>query len=494
MLSKENIPDMTSSLNATTIITRSDDSDGDDRTNTKVVVQPAASILKTQEGHSSATTPIAISNATTDPLGTTSTSHDSTIPVTNRIVNETDEASQQQQQQNIDINEAAGDPVKVVREAENPATHDTGSVMTSDSKYDTKNGKKDPNLNQNTDGSTNNNTTIDRNTTSVSPQKRKQQHTSNGTHAKSTTSPSNEKEKSHEETAPPVIDLQRPVKRARTAYFLYLDDCRNSIQKEVRLYTPSYIRFVLFVRKDTIFRMCLLTHSILSLCFLVQNPGVNVATMAKILGQRWSAMSDDEKQPYQDRAALERERVHTATEAWKRAAMAAGRNVSVDLNTSHPSNPNNTTTTNSNGISSMILPVGRVRKICKLDPDVRGISKEAILLITKMTELFTVQLGKECIQTAHIQNRRTLLPQDVVDVCNVRESFFFLKDDVTDLHRQQVKVKQSVQQQQQRDKGHVSAAPKTTKASQRSSNNNVTSSTVASASSKPLTDYFKPVA
>jgi hypothetical protein len=31
----------------------------------------------------------------------------------------------------------------------------------------------------------------------------------------------------------PMIDLQRPVKRARTAYFLFLDDYRSTIQKEV---------------------------------------------------------------------------------------------------------------------------------------------------------------------------------------------------------------------------------------------------------------------
>ncbi len=31
------------------------------------------------------------------------------------------------------------------------------------------------------------------------------------------------------------IDLQRPVKRARTAYFLFLDDFRSTVQKEVKM-------------------------------------------------------------------------------------------------------------------------------------------------------------------------------------------------------------------------------------------------------------------
>ena len=113
-------------------------------------------------------------------------------------------------------------------------------------------------------------------------------------------------------------------------------------------------------------------------------------------------------------------------------------------------------------------------------PHVRGISKEALLLITKVTEMVTIQLGEECIKTAHIQNRRTLVPQDIVDVCHVRESFFFLKDDITDLHRQQ--KLQKVTKQPQQPNGNVS----------RKGNTSTTATTTTS--SKSLTDYFKPIA
>ncbi len=202
-----------------------------------------------------------------------------------------------------------------------------------------------------------------------------------------------------------------------------------------------------------------------------KNPGASVATIARILGQRWSAMSDDDKQPYHARALIERERVAAATEAWKKAAVAAGKNI---LNVVDNKQQN----TNDNGVASIVIPVGRVRKICRLDPDVRGISKEALLLITKVTEMVTIQLGQECIKTAHIQNRRTLLPQDIVDVCNVRESFFFLKDDITDLHRQQ--------QKNQKAKPSLQNG---TNASHPRKGQDTTMTT-----SKSLTDYFKPVA
>jgi histone H3/H4 len=194
-------------------------------------------------------------------------------------------------------------------------------------------------------------------------------------------------------------------------------------------------------------------------------------------------MSDDEKQPYHTRSLIERERVTAATEAWKKAAVAAGKNILCTAESNLDDSTRDTNKTRRNGATSIVLPVARVRKICRLDPDVRGISKEALLLITKATEMATVQLGQECIKTAHIQNRRTLLPQDIVDVCNIRESFFFVKDDITDLHRQQQKVVKTKQQQ------NGSAG------TQRKGNGNGTSSTFTTVpTTKTLTDYFKPVA
>ncbi len=81
----------------------------------------------------------------------------------------------------------------------------------------------------------------------------------------------------------------------------------------------------------------------------------------------------------------------------------------------------------------MIFPVGRIRKICKLDPDVKGISKESALLITKATELFCTKLGGECVIMAQMQNRRKLVPEDVAEVCSAKEVFMFLRLDMLDL-------------------------------------------------------------
>lgn len=87
---------------------------------------------------------------------------------------------------------------------------------------------------------------------------------------------------------------------------------------------------------------------------------------------------------------------------------------------------------------AVIFPIGRIRKICKLDPDVKGISKESSLLIARATELFCTKLGRECVMMAQMQNRRKLMPDDVVEVCSIKERFMFLKPDLIDLRRAQI--------------------------------------------------------
>ena len=213
---------------------------------------------------------------------------------------------------------------------------------------------------------------------------------------------------------------KRPVKRARTAYFVFADERRPEVQK--------------------------------------QHVGEGVAAIGRALGQLWSTLTDEEKQVYQQKAAAERERVARDLEAWNKAH---GDKPSVDevfknCSAAAPHDP-----------SALGYPSARVRKICKLDPEVRGLSKEALLLVTKAAELTTVKLGIESVRVAQIQNRRKLLPEDVAMVCRTRDQFAFLKQDVLDLVREQ-------QQQQQDGK---------------KTNNKGNKQTITS---NPITSYFAP--
>ena len=94
----------------------------------------------------------------------------------------------------------------------------------------------------------------------------------------------------------------------------------------------------------------------------LQNPGEGVAVVARILGQKWSALSPEEKEKYQMRAAEERERVSKELEAYK----AAGGIIEDSSSGGGPKDPN-----------ALIFPVARIKKIAKLDTEVKGMSKEA---------------------------------------------------------------------------------------------------------------------
>ena len=111
---------------------------------------------------------------------------------------------------------------------------------------------------------------------------------------------------------------------------------------------------------------------------------------ARLLGQLWKSLKNEEKAVYQKQAAQERERVSREMEEW----LAAGGSLNdvsdiVGGNATGLKDP-----------SALVFPMARIRKICKLDPEVRGMSKEALLLITKCAELATGKLGKESVRVA----------------------------------------------------------------------------------------------
>merc|ERR1711862_655936 len=92
----------------------------------------------------------------------------------------------------------------------------------------------------------------------------------------------------------------------------------------------------------------------------------------------------------------------------------------------------------------LTIPNGRMKKIVKLDPELKSISKEAILLLTKSCELFTSKLGIDSYRVAQIQNKRkTLLLDDMLEICSSREQFLFLKDDMKDIKVELLNQKKS---------------------------------------------------
>jgi hypothetical protein len=81
--------------------------------------------------------------------------------------------------------------------------------------------------------------------------------------------------------APIICTTKRPVKRSKTAYFIFMDEKRPEVQK--------------------------------------QHAGEGVAAFGRALGLLWGNLTPEEKAVYQAKAAVERERVAQELVAWKAA-------------------------------------------------------------------------------------------------------------------------------------------------------------------------------
>lgn len=76
----------------------------------------------------------------------------------------------------------------------------------------------------------------------------------------------------------------------------------------------------------------------------------------------------------------------------------------------------------------MQLPPGRVRGIINLDEETGLIAKDALVLITKATELFIQDLaGVNAISAKH-SKRKTLQVQDILAAAHTFDRFYFIKD------------------------------------------------------------------
>ena len=204
--------------------------------------------------------------------------------------------------------------------------------------------------------------------------------------------PSNAPPTSNEEDNTPLPTL--PLKKGRTAYFIFANDKREELKQKYQ--------------------------------------GEGVAALSKATGELWKQLQPAEKEVYETQAAQEREKYRVDKQrlidagVWPESGGGSGGGGANDAGEYDE--------------DGILFPIGRIRKICKLDGDVKGMSKEATLLVAKATELFASKLGSEVVTMAQMSNRRKLLPDDVVEVCSVKERFMFLKDDLQDLIHEQKEV------------------------------------------------------
>eukprot|EP01134_Creolimax_fragrantissima_P001915 CFRG1915T1 len=75
-----------------------------------------------------------------------------------------------------------------------------------------------------------------------------------------------------------------------------------------------------------------------------------------------------------------------------------------------------------------ILPLARIKKIMKLDEDVKMISAEALILFSKALEIFIRELGMRSWGHTEENKRRTLQRNDIAMAVSRNDTFDFLID------------------------------------------------------------------
>ena len=140
-----------------------------------------------------------------------------------------------------------------------------------------------------------------------------------------------------------------------------------------------------------------------------------MAEQSKALGARWAGLSDDEKKQYEVTAAEDKERYQREI-----AEQLAAGHVQPAANKKHNEEllPHET-----------VIPIGRVKRTCKLDPEVKNITKEATAVVAKATEHFIALIAEQSYKISALSGRRTVKPEDIRDCVHRLPHFEFLRDD-----------------------------------------------------------------
>ncbi|WKX97672.1 hypothetical protein Q1695_013386 [Nippostrongylus brasiliensis] len=83
-------------------------------------------------------------------------------------------------------------------------------------------------------------------------------------------------------------------------------------------------------------------------------------------------------------------------------------------------------------ILNCALPISRVKKVCRLDPDLAMITSDAVQFLTKATELFVADLAKASYTQAVLEKRKTIQVKDIDRAISSKALFEFLEDSLCD--------------------------------------------------------------
>ncbi|KAL4146374.1 High mobility group protein 20A [Phytophthora ramorum] len=144
-----------------------------------------------------------------------------------------------------------------------------------------------------------------------------------------------------------------------------------------------------------------------------ENPGVRIGQIQKVISAQWKALTPEQKEVYVQIAAKDKARYEQEL---------------LD-------NPqvNDEPSVEQKDSNACIYPLGRVRKMVQSDPDVGKVSRDALLAISKASELFAQFLGTKSYEQALYRNKRQLKASDVTRTIQTTASLDWLREDFPDV-------------------------------------------------------------
>ena len=120
--------------------------------------------------------------------------------------------------------------------------------------------------------------------------------------------------------------------------------------------------------------------------------------IAKEVGNQWRTLPADEKSKYEERAKVNKDEYDS---------------IMAKIRANEPEARSTRKSKIEISRESSIFPLARVKKIIKLDEDVKRISPDALFLFSKATEMFLANLAVETEEIMDAHRRRTVKLTDL---------------------------------------------------------------------------------
>jgi hypothetical protein len=136
--------------------------------------------------------------------------------------------------------------------------------------------------------------------------------------------------------------------------------------------------------------------------FAEENPDIHFTEVAKILAEKYKNLSEEEREKLKavcdaEKAEYDRYMQENGLSGSKSGNGGASKDFDI--------------------LRDIIIPQARIRKTMKLDPEVKTVSKDAVVSTTKATELFIAYLGQQALRQARL-NRSNVKTLKIGDLIN----------------------------------------------------------------------------